>query len=773
MTNSPALSSLASSGSAEELLNSLKDLKNSVIGNTWKKVQIAEDQQLLSFLLSRLSHVEVRSPQDVEIANEVAVIIGALANVGTLTARPLLLADTPSCLLDRIHDITSTPFSSAYRLLPALLRALRNVLVSTADLEWGHVWGVGSEREVVGTGLEDMEGDVKGKRPVRVWKSEARRALGIILEPESLDTLLGLLKSSNPQILLPIYQAYARLIALPSHREALASWRPGANDPGPSTGGGSYHDPPYIIVHLLAVIAEPERSPKLLEAALELLAALVKGQPELAAIARSWAVDDDDPRSDMVPGLLGVLVDMLSISPAGIPIGAASCLTNIMRADKGSKTHDRVRSTVINLQLLMVIAKLLRSEGPEDRVKLCFVLAALVSDDEHLQKTAAQQGCPGQLIALMQNLDREEESGAIGSDLASRSREAMLLALASLCFQHEPTRSLIAEVNPPFLPRLHSALSHPSYGVRAAACQLARALSRTVAILRTSLVDSKVGAEIIQVLKREMADPKDADELGERAWTVEVAATATICNLIADFSPLKAFLLQNGGIEVLCQLSHSAYEPLALNALWALKNLTFHATDILKAQVMAVLTWSTLQTYIGPLTRLSLRVQSFEVVQNLLADAGPGEIYRTIENLGGEEFLAVLELAARDGSEVDLRVPALYVLSNIAIGNERTRALLIARVGILEALSSAIYAKSDCVKTPALRCLRHLVASNARSQRPRQSVLDALYPYQLKPRLKELAETSPSLDVCQAAVGLLEVMERGRDLGSVGVLSTR
>jgi hypothetical protein len=27
---------------------------------------------------------------------------------------------------------------------------------------------------------------------------------------------------------------------------------------------------------------------------------------------------------------------------------------------------------------------------------------------------------------------------------------------------------------------------------------------------------------------------------GERAWTVEVATTATICNLITDFSPLKA-----------------------------------------------------------------------------------------------------------------------------------------------------------------------------------------------------------------------------------------
>jgi len=33
--------------STAELLASLKDLKNSVIGNTWKKVEVAEDEALL------------------------------------------------------------------------------------------------------------------------------------------------------------------------------------------------------------------------------------------------------------------------------------------------------------------------------------------------------------------------------------------------------------------------------------------------------------------------------------------------------------------------------------------------------------------------------------------------------------------------------------------------------------------------------------------------------------------------------------------------------
>lgn len=113
----------------------------------------------------------------------------------------------------------------------------------------------------------------------------------------------------------------------------------------------------------------------------------------------------------------------------------------------------------------------------------------------------------------------------------------------------ETVREYLSEASPPFLPHLQRSLSHPSYGVRAASCQLTRALSRTISVLRTSLMDSGVGAEVIETLKREVeahqrrddgpAAAGEDDDLGERAYTVEVAATATLCNLITDFSPLR------------------------------------------------------------------------------------------------------------------------------------------------------------------------------------------------------------------------------------------
>jgi hypothetical protein len=77
------------------------------------------------------------------------------------------------------------------------------------------------------------------------------------------------------------------------------------------------------------------RNPKLLEAALELLAAMVKGEADLAARVRDWAslsgrssvleseavIEEEDKQ---IPGFLGDLVQMMTSSGTGVRIAAAS-----------------------------------------------------------------------------------------------------------------------------------------------------------------------------------------------------------------------------------------------------------------------------------------------------------------------------------------------------------------------------------------------------------------------------------------------------------------
>lgn len=75
--------------------------------------------------------------------------------------------------------------------------------ISIADVVWGHMWGVGFEQKVVGTGLIGMDIDDeqpaaghvvavldKGKGKAKIgsfgegssWKSEARQALSLVFE---------------------------------------------------------------------------------------------------------------------------------------------------------------------------------------------------------------------------------------------------------------------------------------------------------------------------------------------------------------------------------------------------------------------------------------------------------------------------------------------------------------------------------------------------------------------------------------------------------------
>ncbi|WVW78739.1 hypothetical protein I302_100699 [Kwoniella bestiolae CBS 10118] len=806
MTNSNTYDLLTNAPTPAELLTNLKDLKNGVIGNTWKKVEVAEDERVLAFLLSLLeypsSRGDVDGPVALELMSETAVIVGALANVGNLTLRPLLLSSTPSSLLTLITSLTTPsesqiPTKQLDRILPHLLRALRNILVSTADMVWGHMWGVGAERKVIGTGLVgEQEVDTKGKQAVgKGWKGEASKALSLIFEPHNLSSLLSLLDTcSDPSILLPLYQLLSRLVALPSHRTALLSFSPLS-----SPSSSSAIELPLVVQHLVNTVLwstpssgkgnyYPTRKPnsKLIEASLDLLAALVKGQPSLSIAIRSWnAYEDIQEDGSRKSELIGILEGLSSNGPANTRIAAASCLTNIIKADKGMRTIDRSKLTAINYRLLEEIVTLLQSEGMEERIKLCFILAALVSDDAALQKSAYERDCPARLISILISVVQDEEKGEMGNDLASRGKEATLLALASLAMQHEPTRSLISDHSPPVLPHLLKALSSPSYGVRAAGCQLARALSRAIAILRTSLMDSGVGEEIFRLLKREIESHKEVEgeyngEVSDRIWTVEVAATATICNLVADFSPLKTVLLREGGLELLCDLTKSPYEPLALNAMWAIKNMTYRAMDATKIMVATTLGYDRLRFLTSSLTTQSLRIQALEIVQNIFADSSVPEISRTVENIGEDALFDSIIQASKEGQDADLRIPALYVLSNIALGNEKVRNAIVGRVEILEILSNSLNSLNDSIKIPTLRTLRHLIESNSNSKnpnpnhrsRPRQQMIDIFQPYQLKYRLKDLVESSLNISVKEQSIGLLDVLERERGTGGNGGTSS-
>ncbi|KOS22117.1 Uncharacterized protein ESCO_001755 [Escovopsis weberi] len=107
-----------------------------------------------------------------------------------------------------------------------------------------------------------------------------------------------------------------------------------------------------------------------------------------------------------------------------------------------------------------------------------------------------------------------------------------------------------------------------------AGCHAVRMLARSISNLRTLLVDHEVAMPVLGFMKHPDVN-------------VQIAATAAICNLVVEVSPVRELLIENGVMQVLCEHAHSENAALRLNALWALKHLVVAASPELKKSCLA------------------------------------------------------------------------------------------------------------------------------------------------------------------------------------------
>lgn len=105
-----------------------------------------------------------------------------------------------------------------------------------------------------------------------------------------------------------------------------------------------------------------------------------------------------------------------------------------------------------------------------------------------------------------------------------------------------------------------------------AACGATRMLTRSVSVLRTSLVDAGVAEPLFVLLKHHDLE-------------VQIAATAAICNLALDFSPMKEAIISADIIPILCEHAHSPNIKLQIESLWALKHVVYNTANDIKMKV--------------------------------------------------------------------------------------------------------------------------------------------------------------------------------------------
>jgi uncharacterized membrane protein YgcG len=106
-----------------------------------------------------------------------------------------------------------------------------------------------------------------------------------------------------------------------------------------------------------------------------------------------------------------------------------------------------------------------------------------------------------------------------------------------------------------------------------AACKVTRSLSRSVSVLRTSLIDHGVAQPIFELLTHPNVK-------------VQIAATEVITNLVLDVSPMRTEILESGVLRTLCEQCRSANFDLRFGSLWALKHLCLGLPHAMKIQCL-------------------------------------------------------------------------------------------------------------------------------------------------------------------------------------------
>ncbi|KAF5004662.1 hypothetical protein FDECE_8849 [Fusarium decemcellulare] len=335
--------------------------------------------------------------------------------------------------------------------------------------------------------------------------------------------------------------------------------------------------------------------------------------------------DTDDIESPFIPWL----VHLVRCSDEYERLLSSSILAALVKGGVGSKS---LRETSLGLLVVPLLVDMISRNDKDvsdvnevdNAIKRTIlerapvVLARMITDSEYLQKAAYECEAVPVLSRLLKHAytpvkgysrprywspqpdtDMEVENGSLIAQLGQEGqnellihrlkvRESTLKAIAALAGGKEDYRkafvaddivsyvveSLSEYPKKPQTIKERSAEKSSTEAARkgetagyganpasviVAGCHVVRMLSRSVSILRTSLVDHGVALPIFRFMKHPDVN-------------IQIAATATICNLVVEVSPVRELLAENGVMKVLCEHAHSENPALRLNALWALKH---------------------------------------------------------------------------------------------------------------------------------------------------------------------------------------------------------
>ncbi|XP_023941674.2 armadillo repeat-containing protein 8 isoform X2 [Bicyclus anynana] len=416
--------------------------------------------------------------------------------------------------------------------------------------------------------------------------------------------------------------------------------------------------------------------------ALDLLAAMCFENANV-----SQAVINTRHGEKTIPELLTALVSR--DKPLSVARGAARCLTFIHRAGALASDDNRVV-----FGALPCLARLCTKEMPEDiRATAAETLAYLAEVDTALQRLAAISN------HLMSSLTE------IVVCPSPAAKQGAFKCFASLGANDEDIRKRIIETHGVMV-HVVNGMNNPEPAVRLAAVRCLHSLSRSVQQLRTTFQDHAVWRPLMQLLN---------DSPGTELLTV---GSSTLCNLLLEFSPAKEPMLDQGAVEMLCNLTKRPEAALRLNGIWALMNMAFQAEQKVKQRILCTLGTEQMFRLLGDGdTRVIMK--TLGLLRNLLSTRN--HIDAIMAEYSSQVMQAVIVVL--EGSyPAEVKEQALCILGNIGDG-EKAKDLIMANEDVLRKLVDYLAHPESKLQEAALFVAGNLVWRGEAGSAARQARL--------------------------------------------------
>ena len=393
----------------------------------------------------------------------------------------------------------------------------------------------------------------------------------------------------------------------------------------------------------------------------------------LGAFATSWA-------------------DLAREGPQGARLQASRALAHLsLVAHKGMVMEDNTKNqalahavwrTALPTLLAMIEEKTWHNQEDTDDMQgieeAARAVGELVAADPSVAQRTAQGDAVPRLAALLRTTSHETRGGR-------RVFASAMLAIAELCLVDETPRKQLVEADGS-LERIVRVLRTPNVEpeLLKLACSCIRSLSRSVKQLRTHLMDANVAEALLKIV----LEPTQTSE------KVLSDAVSSLCNLVLDFSPMKEAIVNAGGVARFAEIADlraTEVSDLSINALWALKNLSYLATHQVKRSVLDSLPWadvrSALERECVCINSPALKYQLLAIFRNLTF-GGAEDVSLVLEYAGHSDFLRVLmQLLSQAKDPCMVLEQTLFVLCNVATGNEGHKQMLMEE-GIGEILAN-------------------------------------------------------------------------------------